>query len=1222
MELIIIGVIWVIAPIPLTILWLMNRNKAQKQKKLLQQLLEQHRILPDELTQAGLQIPAQKPPALPEGTVSLPQPAAPPLLQPGIPPLIQAVPPEDALSAAAARAAQIAEAEITGAQPAAMTPPESAAEQLGEIIVPQTDASNQTGEIILPQADAPNQTGEIILPQADASNQTGEIIIPKNSESAEQEAVSAPAADSVMPPQSQPPAPNPPQPAPAVPQLPNRISAITLMLSVGVLLVIFAGLIFVRTTWSKLTDGGRLVTLAAGSGLFFGTSALAKRIFKLNRTSMAFFTLGAAFLPISVWAAGYLKLLGEGLSGAGNPWLIALAFGSFTVISLIAALIYKQKGWGIAFLTGLTVSYISAAAAMTIYRKTSLLPFLIAIAIYALLIAIGTRILKPRIPAAIGSVLEPFAIVIAVLSALTAFSVVTSISFTSLILHEKPESWLYAIPALISAFTFFAPVLSDRLEKLIALPVTLLSVPAFAVMLLPLRQIGFSFVMEERTTWLSGAYFALILMLCAAIWLILLLTNSLPDDSRKGFFLSAFVLSAAAIPMQLLRETYLTPKVSIILAAATVILTAGWCYASRKKDSLPVHILISTEIWSLCMIAVDAIGGQTKLFPQNLTDLKYLLQAGCFLLGFAALFLLKKHRTGISDLLLTVSPVIPLLTLINKQPLQNRLPIQFAGIALLAVLILLYWALAFAHDTRKPQQYAFAALSPVLLALTAISAADGLLENVRPVFLLIGWSILSFALGTAAYLTTKRRFHGVRKLLFGLTMVPPLLMSQLCGDLERNNWFVLLLVICAAAAAGLWMLFSARGFRALAITSFSAALFLLIESTLILVSNQIYNGRLNYTALMIASLWVLLFSLLAIAVARKMLFFVGGNVIADVMQFAAPLTVLILSVMLLVMDSCKWESFYFVYVFGLCILAWFTTKKTQIILPAVCALSLVFSVEALRWQTFGISYGSVIIILLGFAGMTILFPYLGIVSREMDEEHTKKRRSWVLTGLGGIVPVWLLIAACRGNVDEYFTNRGCEWMNFFVPVLFAGFLLHFLIFEKDAKRRRLLITTASGLGVIAFWMQPVVDVTGTWFAGRLHIVPLIAFGLVLRYLYGERYGGIFLFCVGVYTMLRLTVTAIRTEAAEDLLTLLAAAFIMFVSSFYIKQKKWFLLGGISLILTAVYMHMKLTDGRQWWVYLLAAGLVLIVVAGSNEMLKQRGDSLKSKAGRLWEEWTW
>ena len=50
--------------------------------------------------------------------------------------------------------------------------------------------------------------------------------------------------------------------------------------------------------------------------------------------------------------------------------------------------------------------------------------------------------------------------------------------------------------------------------------------------------------------------------------------------------------------------------------------------------------------------------------------------------------------------------------------------------------------------------------------------------------------------------------------------------------------------------------------------------------------------------------------------------------------------------------------------------------------------------------------------------------------------------------------------------------------------------------------------------------------------------------------------------------------------------------------------------------------MKLMSGAVWWVYLLVIGLLLLVIGAVNEMLKQRGDSLKDKAGRLWEEWRW
>ena len=61
MEILVVLAIWFISPIPLLILWLVNRKKVKRQNALLQQLLEQQRILPDELTQAGISLPAPKP---------------------------------------------------------------------------------------------------------------------------------------------------------------------------------------------------------------------------------------------------------------------------------------------------------------------------------------------------------------------------------------------------------------------------------------------------------------------------------------------------------------------------------------------------------------------------------------------------------------------------------------------------------------------------------------------------------------------------------------------------------------------------------------------------------------------------------------------------------------------------------------------------------------------------------------------------------------------------------------------------------------------------------------------------------------------------------------------------------------------------------------------------------------------------------------------------------
>lgn len=1190
MEIIIICIVWLISPIPLLILWLRSGAKSKKQNAFLQQLLDQHRILPEELKQAGIKLPRPKTPQIPQQAA---QPVLPPAAQ-SEPSALQPANTSDSLAAAAARAAQIAEAELSGTSV-------PAAAQIGDIVVPDAVIAEAEpfGEIIAPPAaeSVPEPSGEIIAPETEKS----------------------PAAETAapVPPQNTPPQPVT-QPAAAIPK---HISAITLMLSVGVLLVIVAGLIFVRTTWDKLSDIGRLATLAAGSILFFGTSALAKRTFKLERTSMAFFTLGAAFLPISVWAAGYLNLLGDRLSGAGNPWLIALSFGSFTVIALLAVIFYRMKGWGAAFLSGLTITYVCITEALTIHRDTPLAPFLIAVTVYALLLAFGTKLLAPRIPKAIGSVLEPFAIIITALSSIITFA--ATLGACHELLHkDDSECWYYWIPALLAAFAFFSPILTERIKAYTVIPASLLAVPAFTLLLYPIYNTVFYTKTDTYIQDSTGAYYALMLMICAMIWLILLLTNSLPDETRRGFRIGAGVLTALSIPVQLAHLTYNPLKVAAAMFAAGAVLLAVWVIGMRKQSHIALHALIGAQVWMLCMIAADAVAGEFASRAGDVGHIGQLCAALCFLPGFIALVLTKKHRTGFSDLLLTVSPVFPLISLIAEQPLLRRLPYQWGGLMLLLGFVVLYWFLAFAHDTRKPQQYAFAVLSPLLLAVTAVASGDGLLRKTPDMLLPVCWSILSYLLGAAAYFTTPRRFHGVRKLLFGLTAVPPIVVAFCIEIAHPDAENLPLQLLGIAGAAGLWLLFANRGFRALSVTSFSTALLMLLETTACLVWHRFYDDEMNYNVLLIASVWILLFSLLAIVISRRMLFFVGSGDIPAVMQAAAPAAALILSGGLIFMQGKNWEVFYFVYVVGLCILAWFTTKKSQIILPSVCALSFIFTVDALRSHSTNVSAGTVVLLLFAFVIMTVLFPYLGIVSREADEEPKMQRRTWVLTGVGGVVPFWLLTAANIGTQLASYTREQREWMYFFVPVLIAGYLLHFLLFEKDENRRRTLMTAAAGFGVIALWMQPLVDVSDTWFENKLHILPLVLFGIVLRQLYGEKAGGNFLFGVGVYTMLRLAITAVATEAGSDLLTLLITAMLVFIASFYIRQKKWFLLGGITLILTAMYMHMKLTDGKQWWVYLLFAGLVLIVVAGSNEMLKQRGESLKSKAGKLWDEWTW
>ena len=299
-------VVWLASPIILGILCLVLHAKKKRYQEIFQHLYRSGRI-----NDADMQALGMKPKEMPKTAAVPAVHAAPPVTA-----AETAALPDAAMQEAAARAKAAAEAELTGEPilpPAAEIAPEMTAEQPAAETPPEMTAEQ-------PAAEAPPETA------------------------AEQSAAQNP-APAVIP------------PIPAAAEAPNRISAISLMLSVGVALIMIAGLIFVRSAWDSMGSFGKLAAITAGSAVFFGASALARRIWKLERTGMAFFTLGAFFLPVSVWAAGYLDLLGDGLSGADNPKLYALAFASFAAIALYATKQYKKLGWAIASVSSGALAY-------------------------------------------------------------------------------------------------------------------------------------------------------------------------------------------------------------------------------------------------------------------------------------------------------------------------------------------------------------------------------------------------------------------------------------------------------------------------------------------------------------------------------------------------------------------------------------------------------------------------------------------------------------------------------------------------------------------------------------------------------------------------------------------------------------------------------------------------------------------------------------------------
>lgn len=154
----------------------------------------------------------------------------------------------------------------------------------------------------------------------------------------------------------------------------------TAALIIGVVFVVLAGLIFATTAWHVLPSFCKVIMVLGFSGLFFGASRLAGKLFKIERTSQAFYILGSVFLFLTVLAAGYFGLLGtEFILKGENRFCVLFAGSLVTELALFAGLkkfndrIYTQAClWGmtvtIAFLLGaLRLGYAGCVNGMVYY---------------------------------------------------------------------------------------------------------------------------------------------------------------------------------------------------------------------------------------------------------------------------------------------------------------------------------------------------------------------------------------------------------------------------------------------------------------------------------------------------------------------------------------------------------------------------------------------------------------------------------------------------------------------------------------------------------------------------------------------------------------------------------------------------------------------------------------------------------------------------------------
>ncbi|MBP3039163.1 hypothetical protein J9303_06565 [Bacillaceae bacterium Marseille-Q3522] len=134
---------------------------------------------------------------------------------------------------------------------------------------------------------------------------------------------------------------------------------LSIILVVGVISLLFGGLILATTGWYFMSEHLKVLSISMISVVFFAMSFIAMKL-KITQTAFAFLTLASFFVPIAFLSAAYYQLFGEYLSLTGEGrWLLGVFVGilCFALYMKIAAF-FKSKAFTIFTLSTFSITVI------------------------------------------------------------------------------------------------------------------------------------------------------------------------------------------------------------------------------------------------------------------------------------------------------------------------------------------------------------------------------------------------------------------------------------------------------------------------------------------------------------------------------------------------------------------------------------------------------------------------------------------------------------------------------------------------------------------------------------------------------------------------------------------------------------------------------------------------------------------------------------------------
>lgn len=213
------------------------------------------------------------------------------------------------------------------------------------------------------------------------------------------------------------------------------------------------------------------------------------------------------------------------------------------------------------------------------------------------------------------------------------------------------------------------------------------------------------------------------------------------------------------------------------------------------------------------------------------------------------------------------------------------------------------------------------------------------------------------------------------------------------------------------------------------------------------------------------------------------------------------------------------------------------------------------------------------------------------------------------------------ISRCLGLTAYHIFMSG-EYQTWSFIWLFGVVIASFLRKGNKPLTNRIIISIAMITPVFAWWLRPFA-ISPELIEVEINIIPILFYVAALRLLkWDKKHIDTLTFITYLIVYVILFFNALN-GALVNAIILMVSAFIVLVISFFIRIKRWFILGTTVITASAIFLSIKQWGSPAWWVYLLVAGVILIAIGAFNERKKNsvKGE-LTEKITRFMSEWTW